>query len=117
MRIAIVGQQQFGKAVLEAFIERGDHVAGVFCAPDKADGKADPLKTSAESLGIPVYQLASLKTEQAKDTLRALAVDLGIMAYVLQFAPYEFTSIPRHGMIQYHPSLLPRHRGASAAKS
>ncbi len=114
MRIAIVGQQQFGKAVLEAFIERGDHVAGVFCAPDKADGKADPLKTSAESLGIPVYQLASLKTEQAKDTLRALAVDLGIMAYVLQFAPYEFTSIPRHGMIQYHPSLLPRHRGASA---
>src|SRR6202166_3599173 len=36
------------------------------------------------------------------------------MAYVLQFAPHEFTSIPRHGMIQYHPSLLPRHRGASA---
>ena len=36
------------------------------------------------------------------------------MAYVLQFAPQEFVTIPRHGMIQYHPSLLPRYRGPSS---
>ena len=36
------------------------------------------------------------------------------MAYVLQFAPQDFVSIPRHGMIQYHPSLLPRYRGPSS---
>ena len=36
------------------------------------------------------------------------------MAYVLQFAPQEFTAIPRHGMIQFHPSLLPRYRGPSS---
>jgi len=36
------------------------------------------------------------------------------MAYVLQFAPQEFCSIPRHGMIQYHPSLLPKYRGPSS---
>src|SRR5207248_355323 len=35
MRIAIVGQQDFGKAVLEAFLARGDEVAGVFCAPQE----------------------------------------------------------------------------------
>ncbi len=35
MRIAIVGQQDFGKAVLEAFLARGTEVAGVFCAPEK----------------------------------------------------------------------------------
>jgi methionyl-tRNA formyltransferase len=36
------------------------------------------------------------------------------MAYVLQFAPQSFVNIPRHGTIQYHPSLLPRHRGPSS---
>ena len=56
----------------------------------------------------------SLKTEQARETLRALDVDLGVMAYVLQFVPQDFATIPRHGMIQYHPSLLPRYRGPSS---
>ena len=36
------------------------------------------------------------------------------MAYVLQFAPQSFLNIPRHGTIQYHPSLLPKHRGPSS---
>ena len=42
MKIAIIGQQDFGKAVLEAFLARGDEVAGVFCAPEKPGAKADP---------------------------------------------------------------------------
>ena len=45
---------------------------------------------------------------------RVSMVDVGVMAYVLQFVPQEFASIPRHGMIQYHPSLLPRYRGPSS---
>jgi methionyl-tRNA formyltransferase len=114
MRIAIVGQQDFGKAVLEAFINRGDTVAGVFCAPEKPGAKADSLRVAAEHAHIPVHQLASLKTEEARQSLRGLAVDLGIMAYVLQFVPQDFVTIPRYGMIQYHPSLLPRYRGPSA---
>ena len=36
------------------------------------------------------------------------------MAYVLLFAPPEFCAIPKHGMIQFHPSLLPLHRGPSS---
>jgi methionyl-tRNA formyltransferase len=40
MKIAIIGQQDFGKAVLEAFLARGDEVAGVFCAPEKEGRKA-----------------------------------------------------------------------------
>src|SRR5271169_4944629 len=114
MRIAIVGQGDFGKAALEAFLDRGDTVAGVFCAPEKPGAAADPLRLAAEQRGIPVHQLKSLKTPEAFETLRALGVDLGIMAYVLQFAPQEFATIPRHGMIQYHPSLLPRYRGPSS---
>jgi methionyl-tRNA formyltransferase len=114
MRIVIIGQQDFGKATLEAFIKRGDIVAGVFCAPEKPGARPDALRLAAEQAGITVYQPASLQTQESRDTLRGLNVDLGIMAYVLQFVPQDFVNIPRHGMIQYHPSLLPRYRGPSS---
>jgi methionyl-tRNA formyltransferase len=114
MRIAIVGQRDFGKAVLDAFLARRDTVAGVFCALEKPGTSPDPLRLAAEQQRIPVYQMASLKTEQARQALRALDVDLGVMAYVLQFVPQDFAAIPRRGMIQFHPSLLPRYRGPSS---
>jgi len=114
VRIAIIGQQDFGKAVLEAFVNRADTIAGVFCAPEKPGAKSDPLRIAAEQAHIVVHQLSSLKTEEACEALRSLEADIGIMAYVLQFVPHEFATIPRHGMIQYHPSLLPRYRGPSS---
>ena len=114
MKLAIVGQQDFGRAVLEAFLARGDQVAGVFCAQEKEGARPDPLKVAALERSIPLFQLPSLKGDEAKDALRSLAVDIGIMAYVLQFAPQDFVGIPRHGTIQYHPSLLPLHRGPSS---
>lgn len=114
MRLAIVGQQAFGKSVLEAFLARGDTVAGVFCAPEKAGAKADPLREAAQQRGIALFQLPSLKGEPAARTLRELNVELAVMAYVLQFAPQSFVAMPKHGTIQYHPSLLPRYRGPSS---
>ncbi|MDP9012250.1 MAG: methionyl-tRNA formyltransferase [Pseudomonadota bacterium] len=114
MRIALLGQQKFGQAVLEAFLQRGDTVAGVFCSPDKVGAAPDALRMAAEHHGIAVHQLASLRTPEAREILHSLAVDLGVMAYVLQFVPEEFRLIPARGTIQYHPSLLPRYRGPSA---
>jgi methionyl-tRNA formyltransferase len=114
VRIAIIGQQDFGKAVLEAMLGRGDTIAGVFCAPEAPGAKPDPLRLAAEQGNIPVYQLPSLKSAEASALLRALDVELGVMAYVLQFVPQGFATVPRHGMIQYHPSLLPRYRGPSS---
>jgi len=114
MKIAIIGQQDFGKGVLEAFLARGDDIAGVFVAPDKEGAKPDPLKVAAQEKGLKVFQFPSYRRPEAQDALRALNVDLGIMAYVLLFAPQEFVTIPRLGTIQYHPSLLPKHRGPSS---
>ena len=114
MRIAIIGQRDFGTAVLEAFVQRGDTVAGVFCAPEKPGEPADPLRAAAVKSAIPVYALPSLRVEEARQALRALDVDLAVLAYVLQFVPQDFASIPRHGTIQFHPSLLPRYRGPSS---
>src|SRR5262245_39092436 len=114
MKIAIIGQQDFGKAVLDAFLARGDEVAGVFCAPEKPGAKADPVRATAEEKKLPVYQFKSLREKAAHDALTALKADLGIMAYVLQFAPDTLVKIPRLGTIQYHPSLLPKYRGPSS---
>lgn len=114
MKIAIIGQQDFGKAVLEAFLARKDEVAGVFCAPEKPGARPDALKVAAQEKGVALFQFASLKGEEAKSALKKLNVDLGIMAFVLQFAPQDFVKIPEHGTIQFHPSLLPKYRGPSS---
>src|SRR5881227_4002167 len=114
MKIAIIGQQDFGKSVLEAFLARGDTVAAVFCAPEKEGAKADPLRTAAQEKGLKVYQLPNLKGPEAIQAMKEANAEIGIMAYVLQFAPQEFVKIPKHGTIQYHPSLLPKYRGPSS---
>jgi methionyl-tRNA formyltransferase len=114
VRIAIVGQQDFGKAVLEAFLARGDEVAGVFCAPEKEGARPDALRTAAEAKGLKVFQFKSLRAPEAAAAMGGLKAEIGVMAFVLQFAPQEFVNIPRHGTIQYHPSLLPKFRGPSS---
>jgi methionyl-tRNA formyltransferase len=112
MRVAIIGQQDFGKATLEAFLARGDTVAAVFCAPEKS--RPDPLRRAGEAAGIPTHQFPKLTDPEARDALGAAQADIGIMAYVTQFAPQDFCNIPKFGTIQFHPSLLPLHRGASS---
>jgi len=114
MRIAFIGQQDFGKATLEAFLARGDEVAGVFCKPEKPGEKPDALRAAADALGLKVFQFASLKGAEAEQAMRDLNADIGVMAFVLQFAPQTLVNIPKHGTIQYHPSLLPKYRGPSS---
>jgi methionyl-tRNA formyltransferase len=114
MKIALIGQQDFGKAVLEAFLARGDEVTAVFCAPEKEGARPDSLRVAAQAKGLKVHQLRSLRDPEAAKAIEAAGADIGVMAFVTQFAPQEFVNIPRHGTIQYHPSLLPKYRGPSA---
>ncbi|MBL4719715.1 MAG: methionyl-tRNA formyltransferase [Alphaproteobacteria bacterium] len=114
MRIIVHGQQAFGKAVLEALIEKGEDVVAVYCAPDKEGRPVDVIKEAAQAHGIQVIQPKSYKDPEACEECKALKPDLCVMAYVLLFVPEEFLNIPTHGTIQYHPSLLPLHRGPSS---
>ncbi len=114
MRIVVHGQQAFGKAVLEALLKRGDNVVAVYVAPEKPGAKPDPLKEAAVAAGLPVYQPASYRKPEVVEEFKALKPDLQVMAFVTLFVPEEFLNAPTHGSIQYHPSLLPAYRGASA---
>ena len=114
MRLVVHGQQAFGKSVLEALLDRGENVVAVYCAPDKEGRPMDPIKELALQKNLAVYQPSSYSDDSVCDELRALAPDLVVMAYVTLFVREEFLNIPTYGTIQYHPSLLPLHRGPSS---
>jgi methionyl-tRNA formyltransferase len=114
MRIVVHGQEAFGKAVLEKLLERKENVVAVCCAPDKAGRPEDPLKVFAIEKGLPVHQPKSWKTPEALELMKSFNADVCMMAYVLLFVPQPVLDAPRLGTFQYHPSLLPAHRGPSS---
>lgn len=115
MKIALIGQSAFGRAVLDAILKEGkDTVAGVFCPPDKAGEPPDPVKEAAQAAGIPCIQFKRMRTPEAIAAFKALSPDLCVMAFVTDIVPMDMINAPRLGTIQYHPSLLPRHRGPSS---
>ena len=111
MRIIVNGQQAFGRSVLEALLDRGEEVVGVFTAPDADGAPPDPLKECAVERGLPVFQPKSFRRPKVWEQMRELKPDLGVMAYVTLFVPEEALNIPTLGTIQYHPSLLPPAQG------
>ena len=114
MRLIVMGQQAFGKSVLEAIIEKGqDEVVAVYCAPDNS-GRIDPIKEFALAKGLIVVQPENFKSLDVLTEMRAFNPDLCVMAFVTIFVPEEARNIPKHGSICFHPSLLPLHRGPSS---
>ncbi|XP_028617343.1 cytosolic 10-formyltetrahydrofolate dehydrogenase, partial [Grammomys surdaster] len=118
MKIAVIGQSLFGQEVYCQLRKEGHEVVGVFTIPDK-DGKADPLGLEAEKDGVPVFKFSRWRARgqalpEVVAKYQALGAELNVLPFCSQFIPMEVINAPRHGSIIYHPSLLPRHRGASA---
>ncbi|MDH3443932.1 MAG: methionyl-tRNA formyltransferase [Deltaproteobacteria bacterium] len=114
MRIVLLGQAAFGEKTLDKLENMGEEVLAVFCPPDVPGGKIDPLKQKALQLGIPVHQPLTYKRPEVQEHFRSLQSDLGILAFVSHIVPQPVFSAPRLGSICFHPSLLPKYRGASA---
>ena len=114
MRIVVHGQQAFGRSVLEGLLDRGEDIVGVYCAPDREGRPPDPIKQLAVERRLPVFQPKSYRGAETAEQMASLRSDLCVMAYVTAFVPEEVLNVPAHGSIQYHPSLLPRHRGGSS---
>jgi len=114
MRIVVHGQEAFGKAVLEKLLARKENVVAVCCAPGKEGRPEDPLAVLAREKGIPLHQPKSWKTPESLALMKSFEADVCMMAYVLLFVPQPVLDAPRYGTFQYHPSLLPMHRGPSS---
>jgi methionyl-tRNA formyltransferase len=72
------------------------------------------VKQKAVALGLPVRQHKSFRDPQVREEFVALDADLAILAFVSFIVPQQVFSAPRLGSICFHPSLLPKYRGASA---
>ena len=113
MRLVLIGQAAFGEKVLDALVKKGAEVVGIYTTPD-IPGRANPLKELALQLDVPVFQPERMRTPEVYDQYTGLRPDLNIMAFVTDILPGSILKYPAQGTIQYHPSLLPRHRGGSA---
>lgn len=118
LKLALIGQSLFGQEVYSHLRKEGHQVVGVFTVPDK-DGKADPLALAAEKDGTPVFKLPKWRVKgktikEVTEAYRSVGADLNVLPFCTQFIPMDIIDSPKHGSIIYHPSILPRHRGASA---
>uniref|UniRef100_A0A672NSB9 10-formyltetrahydrofolate dehydrogenase n=1 Tax=Sinocyclocheilus grahami TaxID=75366 RepID=A0A672NSB9_SINGR len=118
LKLALIGQSLFGQEVYTNLRKQGHKVVGVFTVPDK-DGKADPLAVVAEKEGTPVFKFPRWRVKgkpipEVVEAYKAVGAELNVMPFCSQFIPMNVIDFPKHGSIIYHPSVLPRHRGASA---
>ncbi|XP_006141494.1 mitochondrial 10-formyltetrahydrofolate dehydrogenase isoform X1 [Tupaia chinensis] len=118
LKLALIGQSLFGQEVYSHLCKEGHRVVGVFTVPDK-DGKADPLALAAEKDGTPVFKFPRWRVKgktikEVAEAYRSVGAELNVLPFCTQFIPMDVIDSPKHGSIIYHPSILPRHRGASA---
>ncbi len=109
----------FAIPILEAVAAAPDlHLVGVVSAPDRPTGRhgeptAVPVTSRARTLDVPLLQPSRIRAPEAVAEISALAPDLGVLADYGQIIPSALLSLPQHGIVNVHPSDLPRHPGAS----
>ncbi|MBO4915055.1 MAG: methionyl-tRNA formyltransferase [Oscillospiraceae bacterium] len=117
MRIAFMGTPDFAVASLRRLVEDGHEIVGVFTQPDKPGNRKKitppPVKDYALTVGLKVYQPEKMRGEEQVDLLRSLSPELTVVAAYGQILPEDILSIPTHGSINVHASLLPKYRGAA----
>lgn len=117
-RVVLFGSGGFAVPVLDALAGlAGVAIVGVVSAPDRPAGRrrevtAVPVARRARELRLPLLQPSSLRIGAAVADLAALRPDLGVLADYGRIVPDEILRLPPAGILNIHPSPLPRHRGA-----
>ena len=118
MVIGFMGTPDFAVPVLKALLDAGHRIPIVVSQPDKAKGRSKklvptPVKEAASAAGIEVITPIRLRDGQAEERLKALNLDMIVVAAYGQIVPPSILSLPRYGCINTHASLLPKYRGAA----
>ncbi len=118
MRVIFMGTPDFAVPVLEAIIQAGHTVIGVYTQPDKPKGRGKsmqytPVKEKALEHQIPVYQPVRVREPEVIEEIRNLQPDIIIVVAFGQILPEELLAIPPYGCVNVHASLLPKYRGAA----
>ncbi len=118
MRIVFMGTPEFASAALECLVASEHELALVVTQPDRRAGRgkklqAPPVKALAEKFGIEVFQPEKINTRSARARVVEAKPDVVVVVAFGQILRPLFLALPRHGCLNVHASLLPRHRGAS----
>ena len=118
MKILFMGTPDFAVPSLQALIEAGHQIVGVFTQPDKPKNRGmklqpPPVKVVALDHDIPVFQPTKLRDGTALETIRGLEPDLIVVAAYGRILPQEILDYPKLGCINVHSSLLPKYRGSA----
>lgn len=114
MRIFLNGIGAFGADVFARLRDAGHEIVAVAAPLQSLSGRPDRLRTAAEAASLPAFETARLGEPAVESALGATRPELGVMAFVQDIIPKRVLDLPLQGTIQYHPSLLPRHRGRSS---
>jgi len=118
VRTVFIGSGAFGVAPLRRLASHPDiELVGVVTAPDRPAGRHHRLAptgiaTAARALHVAVLVPERLRTPDAVQAVLDLRPGLAVLADYGQLVPSALLDL-RHGALNLHPSLLPRHRGAT----
>lgn len=118
MSIVFIGTPDFAVSSLRRLAADGHVIAAVITQPDRPAGRGrrlalPPVKVAAEELGLTVLQPSTLRDAEPLNTIRALQPEAIVAVAYGQILRQQLLDIPPRGVLNVHPSLLPRHRGAS----
>jgi len=125
VRIVFFGTPAFTLPVLDALVagaDRGWQVVGVITQPDRPAGRSGamrppPVKRASQDRGIPVHQPEGLRDGAGASLLEELKPDVGVLFSYAQVLPRSMLRVPPAGILNVHPSLLPRYRGPSPVQA
>ena len=118
MRLFFMGTPELAVPVLKRIMESSHEIILVVTQPDKPSGRnrrltSPPVKVIAQAQSIPVAQPRTLKDDDFKERIIGLDADVGVVFAYGKLIPEWLLDAPKHGIINIHPSLLPRWRGAA----
>src|SRR5437879_8030656 len=119
MRLLFCGTPQFAVPTLKHLLARPEFdVLGVISQPDRPRGRGQqisvsPVKEVALAAHLPVHQPEKIRAPEVQQLLEKLAPDVIVIIAYGQIIPPRLLSIPKHGWINLHASLLPKYRGAA----
>lgn len=117
MKIVFLGSSKLSVISLKMLIENQHQILGVVCQPDEPNLRGNKiefseLKKFAIENNIPVFQFNKIRNEGV-EILKELKPELLVVVYYGQILSQEIIDIGTKGIINLHPSLLPKYRGPS----